>query len=296
MRNIYIDRILADLKAHVPEAGCDIAEVRQVFSEFYKKYQSPLLCQTKAVLGEDFIATWVFDEYFDRTRALIFFHGGGFSIGSTDDHMELIARLAHESRIPILSVDYRLAPEHRFPSDLDDALDAYQWLQSQGFSPNDIMFVGISAGANLVLSLLLKLKQAKLAMPRGSVVISPEPHINLSVPSLEYNANRDWITKERVLSIQKSYLPDTVSVDDPLISPLNGDFGEMPPMLIQVGDAEILFDQVVLFFQKLKSQSVDVNLEVWPDMVHCWHIFARDVPQGQEAIQSIARFISLTFE
>jgi monoterpene epsilon-lactone hydrolase len=222
---------------------------------------------------------------------ILFAHGGGFNIGSVDDHIVLIRRLVLTSDMPVLAVDYRLAPEHLYPAQLDDMVDAYQYLLDQKIKPNKVSFCGLSAGAILSLVSLLKVKALNLPLPGCAVAMSPLTDFSSSEPAYQYNAENDWIVADRLENIPSVILQEGADLKDPFLSPLYGDFTNMPPILLQVGGHELLIDDNINFYRKHKAAGVNISFEVWREMVHCWQMFSRFVPQGQLAIESACEFI-----
>ncbi len=276
-------------KRHSPRASLSMDQVRLDFEDFYSRFQK----NSKAVVEEtslngDLPAFWIRHPDIEPRNCMFFFHGGGFTIGSTRDHLDLCSRLSHAAETRILSVDYRLAPEHRFPVALNDCLLAYSTLL-ETHDPAQIVAAGISAGGNLVLGMLLALKEKAIPMPRAAVAMSPAVDLLFEGESVNLNEPNDWILPERLANLREQYLGDK-NPRDPLVSPIYGDLAGLPPLLIQVGTHELLLDDVRRFISKLKSQGGAVKYEEWEGMFHCWHIFASEVLEGREAISAIGEF------
>ncbi|MBR1194541.1 alpha/beta hydrolase [Bradyrhizobium sp. AUGA SZCCT0240] len=226
-------------------------------------------------------------------RAILYFHGGGFRIGSVASHRDLIAQIALASGCRVLAINYRLAPEHRFPAALDDALAAYGWMLDEGLKPASIAFAGDSAGGNLVLAAMLTLRERGLPLPVSAVLMSPWTDLAATGASYVSRAEADPIhQRPMILALAKNYLGGQGDPRDPLVSPLYADLAGLPPLLIQVGDRETVLDDSVMLADKACAAGVDVNLEVWDGMIHVFQMFSAELVEAHRAIASIAQFLN----
>jgi len=226
----------------------------------------------------------------DESRAFFYIHGGGFVAGSPRTHRPLTSRLARQVGVPVYSVDYRLAPEHRFPAGLDDCVAAYRGLLEKGIAPSSIIVGGDSAGGNLTLALALRLKAEGVPLPAALVCLSPATDMTGSGASRHENAEADSLfVSEMFDSLKPAYYGDG---DDrnPFLSPLFGDVSGFPPVFFQVGETEMLRDDSTRMAASLKAAGTETVLEVWPKVWHVWQLNAHMLPEGREAIDHIARF------
>jgi epsilon-lactone hydrolase len=235
-------------------------------------------------------ACWALAPGVTKKKVVLFFHGGGFNAGSIKSHYGLMGKISRASGCALLAIGYRLAPEFPFPAALEDALQGYQWLLDHSYPSSHIFLAGSSAGAGLVLSLCLKLKEKNLPQPAAVVSICPMVDLTFSSDSITTNREKDWIGIDRLSLAVKDYCRDE-NPTNPLISPLFGDLYNLPPLFIQVGASEIFRDEALAIAKKAEEKGVSVTLEVWPEMVHCWQLFASKIPEGEQAIDHIGTFI-----
>jgi monoterpene epsilon-lactone hydrolase len=224
-------------------------------------------------------------------RVILYLHGGGYVMGSIGTHRAMVARIARASNARALLIDYRLAPEHPFPAAVDDAVAAYRWLVAQGCKPGRIAIAGDSSGGGLTLATLLKLRDLGVSQPAAGVGISPWTDLEGTGESVKTKAAIDpMVTQENLSLSAKSYYANH-DPKNPLISPIHADFRGLPPLLLQVGESEILLDDATRAAARAKAAGVNVELEIWPEMIHVWHVFAKILPEGQQAIDKIGKFV-----
>ncbi len=236
-------------------------------------------------------AEWLMPRSGDANRVVLYLHGGGYVFGSVQSHRVLLERLAIACGCRVLALNYRLAPEAPFPAAVDDACAAYRWLLAQGIGAKHIAISGDSAGGGLALATLIALRDAGVAMPGCAVPISPWTDMEGRGATMQSRAAVDPMVQKAVIDdLARTYL-QSADLATPLASPLHGDFTGLPPLLIQVGDAETLLDDTTRIEPRLKAAGVDVTVEIWPEMIHVWHLFAPMLDEGQAAIERIGVFV-----
>jgi sialidase-1 len=245
---------------------------------------------TKFKLG-DVPCEWVMTPDADPDVRLLYLHGGGWVSGSGGNYLPLAAEISVAARCAVLLPDYRLAPEHPFPAGLDDCVAAHEWLVANGptgpGAAKATFICGDSAGGNLTLATLLALKDRRLPLPAGGIAISPATDFTLTSQALKSVA--DPIISSRTMpEFRERYLAKT-DPRHPLASPLFGDFHSLPPLLIQLGEHEMLRDDAIRVTKKARADGTPVTLEIWPGMVHVFQI--RGLPESTEAIQRIGQFV-----
>jgi acetyl esterase/lipase len=236
-------------------------------------------------------ATWFHPPNSRRDRVMLYLHGGGFKLGSVRSHRGLIIRLATAANCAALALDYRLAPEHKFPAPVEDTVNAYHWLLNQGFAEEQIIFAGDSAGGGLVFSTMLALRDKGSALPAAGAVMSAWTDLTASGASYETRAAADPIHQRgMILATAKTYLGGTDS-KNPLASPLFGDLHGLPPLLMQVGSRETVLDDTLDFGAKAQAAGVRAKISVFETMIHVFQQFAPDLPEANQAIAEIAEFL-----
>ena len=283
------------LKSYVPDPQRPVGTARQEFSEFFAEFQPDERPAVEQVaIRDDLRGVWCSVPESVQDRTLLFFHGGGFSVGSTADHLGFCAALARAAQSRVFSVDYRLAPEHTFPAQVDDAVAAYRYLASHGYPPHRIIPVGISAGGTLVLDLLLSLRDQHLLMPPAGVCMSPIVDLAFGGESVTTNRDSDWLTAGRLAAIRTLYLGGR-EPEDPLASPVHANLSGLPCLYIQTGTGELMYDDISAFAKKAKWAGVQVRFEIWEGMFHFWQIFGKQVPEARAAVAHVGAFVQETF-
>ena len=242
------------------------------------------------VRANAFRAEWIRTPESTDQRTLLYLPGGGFMLPASAQVPLLIARINAEAATRAMLVHYRLAPEHPFPAGLEDCLAAYRHLLDLGTDPKSIVIAGDSAGGGLTLSTLLALRDDGDPMPAAAVVISPFTDFSFGGESRFANARHDpMLAADGIKQMNAIYLDDALH-DNPLVSPVYGDFSGLPPVLAQVGSTEVLLDDARRVGERAASQGVDFEVEVWEEVPHVWHVWPF-LPEAKAATSRIAQFI-----
>jgi epsilon-lactone hydrolase len=228
----------------------------------------------------------------DATRVLIFFHGGGYCSGSILSHRSMVTEAGRAAGTRTLAVGYRLAPEHTFPAALDDALTVWRYVRNQGVAAKHIAIGGDSAGGGLTVALINRLRNAREELPGCAWLVSPWTDLTMSGETLTTKDAIDPIIHRGYLGeLADAYLPAETDRKDPQISPLYADLKGLPPTLIQVGSAETLLADATRFAAAAGAADVPVTLEIWPHMIHAWHLWNAHLEPGRRALANAGSFI-----
>ena len=283
--------IIDTLRSGPKMADLSIEEQRAQMEVGLTQFQLPTDVRCDPVDAGGVPAEWITTPGVVAERVICYLHGGGYVMGSINTHREMVSRLSRAASARVLILDYRLAPENPFPAAVDDSTAAYRWLLSVGVDPARLVIAGDSAGGGLTVATLVALRDAGESLPRAGICLSPWVDLECVGECMVTKAERDPVlTRDISLMLAKAYLGDT-DPRTPLASPLYADLTGLPPLLIQVGTAEVLFDDATRLADRARAAGVDVILEPWDDMIHVWHVFAAILPEGQQAIDRIGEFI-----
>jgi acetyl esterase/lipase len=288
-------QMFLDRRAAATARPPTLAESRAGFEQLTAMFPLPADIKTTPVDAAGVPAEWIEAPGGSHTRAVLYLHGGGYVIGSIATHRELCGRIGRAAGARVLAIDYRLAPEHPFPAAVDDAVAAYGWLLQQGLAPEGIAIAGDSAGGGLTAATLVALRDRGARLPAAGILLSPWTDLAMTGESLRTRATLDPLIPggQGVTSMAQQYLAGA-DPKTPLASPLYADLGGLPPLLIQVGTSEVLFDDAIRLDARARSAGVAVTLEPWNDMVHVFQLFAGMLPEGQQAIERIGSFVKET--
>lgn len=291
MSNAQINAIRALLAINpVIKPGASIAMMRASLEVMGQATASLATVVSEPIDANGVECLWVSANPSEEAPVIFYLHGGGYVMGSATSHRALIERLAVAVKGNVLAVNYRLAPEHPFPAANEDALSAYGWLLEKNASANKIAIVGDSAGGGLALSTLVAIRDTGLTLPTSATLISPWVDLEASGNSMKTRANLDPMVQKAILAELAPLYLNGADPRTPLAAPLYADLANLPPLLIQVGDAETLLDDATRLDEKIRLAKGIVTLEVWKDMIHVWHLFAPMLDKGQQAIDRIAVF------
>ncbi len=290
MASPELHALVAGMRARPRPDNPTIEQIRAGFVALSKLYPPPPDARFEPVDAGGVPAEWVRIEGGEDKRVVLYFHGGGYCLGTAETHRDLVARLCRVSGARALSVDYRLAPEHPFPAALDDAVASYRWLRGQGVASQSIVVAGDSAGGGLSLGLLLALRDAGDALPAAAVVMSPVTDQAKEGASMRTKAALDPMVQAESSAANARRYIGSGDYKAPLVSPLYGDLRGLPPMYILVGTSEVLMDDSTRFAEKAKAASVDVEFEIWDEMIHIWPYFA-NLPEARQAVDKMGAYI-----
>jgi acetyl esterase/lipase len=241
-----------------------------------------------AIEGRD--AIWVVPAQSDPSRRVVYFHGGGHCGGGYGSHRPLVAWLAEYARCPVLFSEFRLAPEHKFPAQADDAWAAYRHAlafapDGSASAPARIGVAGDSAGGGLAVAMAMRARDEGVRMPDAVAVLCG---------MLDFDETTSAFLKmnQRTRDMARSVVAWLADLRHPWLSPVHADLAGLPPIFLQTGSADYCQEDSVLFEQRAKAAGVRVGLEVWPDCFHVWQRFAPRVAESVEALQAVARFLN----
>ncbi len=232
--------------------------------------------------------SWFRPESVKAERAILYCHGAYAFYAKSEKGF--IADVAVTIGLPVFALDYRLTPEHPFPAQLEDAVASYEWLLEEGYRGTDIIVMGTSAGGNLCLALLLKLRDSKRPLPRLAICVCPWTDVGNSGESIDKNERFDTLDRSMVELVAK-WLIGEDSSHNPQISPVHADLRGLPPIYLQAGGLEIFIDMIRSFHEKAKAQGVDIEMDVWESMNHVFQAYGEQLPEAVEAMQRIAMVV-----
>lgn len=282
---VRLDSLLM-LGGHVP-----VAYQRFLFSQVVPrlaKKAEGVRSEPAAVPGMP--ARWLVPDACDEGKAILYLHGGGYVIGSMRSHQAMASRVAAASRSRALIVDYRLAPENRFPAAVEDAASAYRWLMKQGYEPRKIAIAGDSAGGGLTAATLVYLRDAGDPLPACAMMLSPWADLAMSGESCKTVGRRDPMLRPYALRKWAAMYLGGADAAEPLASPIHADLRGLPPLLIQAGTEELLLDDARRLAARAEECGVQVELDVCEGMFHVYQFFSPLVRESREAVDGLGRF------
>jgi epsilon-lactone hydrolase len=281
---------IRELLAARPRAT-EVAQMRIDADARSKAFPLPPDVTVTLVSANGVPAEWTSTPDADPSGAILYLHGGGYVICSLQSHRHLAAEVGRAAGTRALAIDYRLAPEHPFPAAVEDTVAAYRYLLDSGLKPNRIALAGDSAGGGLVVGALLAIREAGLPLPACGWCISPWVDMEALGESFADRAMADpTVQKATILMMAQMYMGDA-DRRHPHAAPIYGDLTGLPPLLIQVGAVEALLDDSIALARKAGTADVPVALQIWPEMIHIWHIFFPVLSAGRRAIASGGSFV-----
>ena len=281
---------LRELIASRPRAT-ELAQRRRDIDARGRKFGLAADVTVEKVNANGVPAEWTSTPDADADSALLYVHGGGYVIGSLDSHRHLVSELGRAAGARALALEYRLAPEHPFPAAVQDTVAGYRFLLSSGIAPNRIAIAGDSAGGGLVVGAMLAIREAGLKLPGCGWCISPWVDMESAGASFTDLAAVDpTVQKAAILEMAAHYLGGA-DPRSPQAAPIHGDLRGLPPLLIQVGSAETLLDDALQLARVAGAADVFIDLQVWPEMIHVWHLYHPMLRAGRRAIEAGGAFV-----
>lgn len=274
-----------------PGRGFSLPELRQSMAARQEPADKNVTCRRVQINGLP--CEWVVAPGADPDVRLLYLHGGGYISGNGANYLPLAADISAVARCAVLLPDYRLAPEYPFPAGLEDCIRAYQWMTDEGPSGSAAakatFIAGDSAGGGLTLATLLALKDRGCTLPQGAIPMSAFADLTLASESIRSQAENEVYLHPNCLPGFVKLYAGNHDASDPLLSPVFGDYTGIPPLLIQVGEYEVIRDDSIRVAEKARADGVRVQLEVWQGQVHVFQI--RALPESRKAINTIGSFI-----
>jgi acetyl esterase/lipase len=281
---------LREMLAQRPKVT-DIAERRRGMDGYAQLFPTAGDIAVAKVSANGVPAEWTSAPGADTRRAVLYLHGGGYVFGSLDSHRHLASEIARDVGGRTLALHYRLAPESPFPAPVEDSVAGYRYLLAQGIQPTNIALAGDSAGGGLVVAALVAIRDSGLAQPSCGWCISPWVDMEAIGGTMTSNASRDpTVQKDAILEIARQYL-GSADPRSPLAAPIYADLRGIAPLYIQVGSVETLLDDSTRLASVAGAADVPLTLEVWPEMLHVWHLFHPRLSAGRRAITAGARYM-----
>jgi epsilon-lactone hydrolase len=273
-------------------AGSDVAELRRLLQELTSAQPLPAGVRvTAAVLGGVPAAEITVDGVEPR-HVVLYFHGGVYVLGDAVSAAGLAAQIGRRTDATVISVDYRLAPEHPYPAAVDDALAAYQALLDNGTAPSDIAFAGESAGGGLAIATLVSARDHGLPLPAAAYVMSPYADLTLAGTTMDTKSKADPLLSRENLQAR---IPDYTAGHDPalaLISPIFADLTGLPPLIIQAGTHEVLLDDAVRLARQAATADVAVTLDITPGVPHVFQAYSPILDEAATALDRAGQLLS----
>ncbi|MGD9864799.1 MAG: alpha/beta hydrolase [Pseudodonghicola sp.] len=277
----WSDRMTANPEMTVPD-------LRALFDEWEKPTMEPegVTYKSDTLGGVD--GVWAYPAGCDQSKVMAYTHGGGFAVGSSSSHRKMAGHLAKALGVSAFILDYRRAPEHPYPAQIEDAVSVYQALVDNGIKPGNILTAGDSAGGNLAVATVLKLRDLGLTLPGAVIAFSPWLDMELSGGTLSSNEATDALVSRPVLEgMRGMFLGEGGDPADPLANPLKNDFAGYPPLYINAGEVETLRDDATRLADKTKAAGVNTTLSVVDGMQHVFPFLAGRAPEADAEIARI---------
>jgi epsilon-lactone hydrolase len=288
LRDLYLDwneRIAANPNMSIPD-------LRSLFDEWEKATLEPenVTYTSDEIAGIN--AIWAIPIGCDKSKVMIFTHGGGFAVGSSSSHRKLAGHVANTLNIPALVIDYRRTPEHPFPAQVEDTTEVYKELLTSGFKAKDIVMIGDSAGGNIAVASVLNFRELGFELPSCVIAFSPWLDMELCGSTIESNADTDALISPPIMKVMTGMFlgGDLSKATDPLANPLYADFKDFPPLYINASGAEVLLDDARRLYSRAKEYGVNVTLSVVDNMQHVFPFLAGREPEVDKELNRLSNW------
>ena len=272
--------------------GLDIHEIRAHTARMEARLAKRVLPVVREDLQiEGIPATWFGPKESNARGTLLYLHGGAWCLHLPAVYQRLATTLSNLTGMRVLLVDYRLAPEHRFPAGPDDCLTVYRWLIEQGYGSRPLALAGDSAGGSLSLVTMMRARDLGLPLPLCAALLSPSTDLTMSGASARYNAEADPMFSPAAGDLLPDVYCPGMDRSDPLLSPLFGNWAGLPPLLFHAGSTEMLLDDSIRAQDRARQAGVEAEIEVWRELPHVFQVF-HWIPESRLALQAIADFIT----
>ena len=269
----------------------DVVKTRKKLDSVSRLLRSARGVRVEPTKAGGLYAEWLKPENAPDDKVLLYLHGGAYVLGSCASHRPMVSHIARAARINALLPEYRLAPEHRFPSAIEDAVAIYRELLASGKRPENIVIAGDSAGGGLTVATLLSLRHTGDPLPAAAILLSPFLDVTASGESAQTRADQDpWFHAKDLRAVVRYYC-GAEEVRNPMVSPVFANVAGLPPVFIQVGDDEILLSDSTRFADKMRAAGNKVDIEIWPEMWHVFQLFVGKMPEARQAINKIGDYL-----
>lgn len=291
LRARLINRLLRLTTKPVWRPGLDITEVRAHTAKMdalLGRQAAPIAMESVEIAGVP--ATWFGERALSQRGTLLYLHGGAWCLHLPWIYRRFATQLSHQTGMRVLLPEYRLAPEHPFPAGIDDCFAVYRWLVDQGYPDRPLALAGDSAGGSLSLVTMMRARDALLPMPDCAALLSPSTDLTISGPSAKYNAQADPMFATAAGDLLPEVYCPGQDRQNPLLSPLFGNWNGLPPLLFHAGSTEMLLDDSVRAHDRARQAGVDAEIGVWLEVPHVFHVFSW-LPEAKTAVRAVAEFI-----
>ncbi|SAL83848.1 alpha/beta hydrolase domain-containing protein [Caballeronia terrestris] len=268
-----------------------MSAIRHAYTEMLAKHPAPEGVRFESTDLGGVPTTLVIPEKLTTDAIVFYIHGGAYIVGEPAGYHGIGGNYAKMMGAKVYMPNYRLAPEYPFPTPIEDTLSAYEALIDQGIPSKRIVFAGESAGGAMVVSIMVAARNAGLPLPAGGTAISPWANLEHTGISMTNREGLDPLnTKASLDMLARSFLGNALP-NHPLASPVFADVTGLPPIQVQIGENELMLSDAMRLATHLADSRVRVDLEVWPEMFHAWHLYAAILPEARVALQSSVRFL-----